>query len=477
MVLLPFGGTFGFGISKHTSQQTTTITNSITTLYDVKSSDGASSSTAVAEVEDDEKPADIVGAQFFGGNKEKEEFYDPVAEAKAGEELAVSGAFHRFLVDDAPSVAFDTATTAKLAYSLQCQINAILYKTKTDESDDADYTYSNSVRWTTPLSASSSSSASNTPLQALKDSLQFYRNQVDLAIVSGKQLNDNEFEIQWELSAVWPTFMEPRIMLVGTSKLGLDSKSKMIVSQIDQLWGSNDKNDLVSTIGSQISPRFWDWYHIGMTPAAELMPRFNTQKGLLKSYQVYEIHPRLVTNPTMLEVGDRDDRNAQFIPSHAFATIIKTMGPTRQKFVPTSPVEVRIIPGGEKGLKLKWSIPLSVQFQAQPELPLPGEDPEMLPGSEAECGYEFQPKRKVATVAYGGNPQDKDINEIRKKLYEQVVRDGLKPKLDRNGRPEFFFLQNTAKACYTEDGLGMCVYEWRPSMVKPNEVGIELELS
>jgi len=61
-------------------------------------------------------------------------------------------------------------------------------------------------------------------------------------------------------------------------------------------------------------------------------------------------------------------------------------------------------------------------------------------------------------------------------LYEQVTKDGLRPKLVE-GRPQFFFLNNDAKACFTADGgLGMAVYEWRPAFVKSNEVGIELEM-
>jgi hypothetical protein len=181
-------------------------------------------------------------------------------------------------------------------------------------------------------------------------------------------------------------------------------------------------------------------------------------------------------SPAMLEVGDRGEGNARTIPNHAFTCIIKTMGPTRQRYVPTTPVEVQVISAGGKKT-LKWTIPLAVEFQANTVLPIPGEDPEAVVGSNPTCSYELQPRRKVATMPYGGNPEDVEITDIRKKLYEKVIKDGLKPKLDETGRPVFFFLQNTVKACYTEEGLGMCVYEWRTKLAKPNEVGIELELS
>jgi hypothetical protein len=79
-----------------------------------------------------------------------------------------------------------------------------------------------------------------------------------------------------------------------------------------------------------------------------------------------------------------------------------------------------------------------------------------------EVDYEFQSKRRVATVAYGGSSQDEEVAELRKTLHQQFDKDG-------------FFLQNDAKEYYTEKGLGMGVYDWRPKFIKANEVGIELE--
>ena len=97
--------------------------------------------------------------------------------------------------------------------------------------------------------------------------------------------------------------------------------------------------------------------------------------------------------------------------------------------------------------------------------------------SQRDCRLVFQPRRRIATIPYGGDPQDEEIAAVRQKLYEQVVvRDGHKPKTDTNGRPVFFFVQNAVKACYTEEGMGMVVYEWRPQFTQPSEVGIELEL-
>jgi len=119
---------------------------------------------------------------------------------------------------------------------------------------------------------------------------------------------------------------------------------------------------------------------------------------------------------------------------------------------------------------------LAVEFATESELPIPGEDEETDATAEAGVQYVWQGERRVATLAYDGSPQDAKISDIRKQLYEQVTKDGLKPKLDESGRPIFFFWQNSVKACYTDEGLGMAVYESRPGFAKPSEVGIELEL-
>ncbi|CAJ1945488.1 unnamed protein product [Cylindrotheca closterium] len=406
-----------------------------------------------------ETPAGIVGAEFFGGNKEKDEFYVQAEEDSAA--IDTDASFNRFFVDPStPSLMFDSLLSAKLAHSLQSQINNILYEKA--NAPNVEYGFATDMIWESPMRKGRTS-----PFAELEDALDFYKN-VDLAIVSGKQLNDNTLEFQWELSVVWPALWSPRVHLVGTSVCKLDGNN-MIFQQTDKLM---DDADLVGLVSSQIKPRFWDFYHIGMTPSAECTPKLRFQRKW--GYQVYEIPPRLVTSPSMVETGTREDYNAETVPNHAFSCIIKTMGPNRQRYVPTSPVEVQIIPGDDQ-LQFKWTIPLAAEFLKNTELPLAGTDKETDLMCDPQCKYEFHQRRKIATINYGGNPQDTDIADARKRLYEKVITDGLKPKLGENGRPIFFFIQNNVKACFTSEGLGMCVYEYRSKATKPDEIGIELE--
>jgi hypothetical protein len=412
----------------------------------------------VTTVEDEEAPAGIEGSQFFGGNKEKEEFYDPDAEMEAAVEVNEFGKYDRFV----DRTAFPDATTAAIAKDVQLNINRVLF------SDDqlvgnTEYSYANNLQWETGLQVKS-----NHPLNELETALGFYR-RVDVAVISGERKSDTVFELRFEISVMWPALWEPRVLLTGTSLLTV--VNKIITKQVDRL-----DTDLLPTIQKQILPRLWDLYHIGMTPTAELSPKLNERAGgLFSGYTVAERPPRLVLQPTLLDLGSREDFNAGILPNHAFSCVIKTMGPTKQRFTPVTGVQVQLIPGNA-GLKLQWSIPIAVEYASNPVLVLPGSDHELDNRAAPACSYMLQPRRKVATVPYGGGPQDAAISDMRKKLYEQVVKDGLKPVLDSSGRPIFFFTMNSVKACYTEEGLGMAVYEWRPQFTQPNDVGIELEL-
>jgi len=466
--------------------QSRTIGNSLCLFSQVE--DTEQQTTALLEDEDDdldETPAGIGGAEFFGGNKQKEEFYDPVAELEAGKDIKLQATtYNRFSVST--DGAFDSVEVASMAQSLQRKINGVLYMDdkklsriveatqKEAQKDDLDdVTFGRSLSWETPMTVKSQD-----PMEELKAAKQFYQ-EIDLAIIGGKKISEGVVELSWELSLVWPTFWSPRVVLAGASTCTFATNTMTITKQVDRVFGADNNVSLLSLLGDQIKPRFWDWYHIGMTPSAEQVPRqVVAKKG---GVTVYKLPSQLVAAPTIVETGTRDDRHAQMVPNHAFSCIIRTMGPKRNNYVPTTPVEVQIgrnnkADNADDRLLLSWSIPLSTQFQAVNEnLKLPVEEnPEDEEGSFPTCDYEWIPPRQVATTKYGGNVQDPEISDIRKKLYEQVIKEGLKPKVDQNGKPKFFFWQNDVKACYIEDGLGMCVYEWRPKFAESNEVGIEL---
>lgn len=79
------------------------------------------STTVLKDGEDDDSPAGIGGAEFFGGNKQKEEFYDPIAEREAGKDIRLkTKSFNRFSVSI--DSAFDSAEVASIAQSLQQQL-------------------------------------------------------------------------------------------------------------------------------------------------------------------------------------------------------------------------------------------------------------------------------------------------------------------------------------------------------------------
>ena len=198
--------------------------------------------------------------------------------------------------------------------------------------------------------------------------------------------------------------------------------------------------NIVTSVGTQLTPHFWDMYHISMRPSAELMPRLHNKSGgdLLSGiglgikYNLYQIPPRLVLRPTMVDIEGREAREAEAVPNHAFTSIIRTTGRTGQRFISASPLEVSIRrkprsevyntndDDNQKVPVIEWSIPLPPEFLSYDRaLPLPSLDPSDLAKdfeSDEEyrayaptCSYVHRPLRQVATVAYGGSPQDADV--------------------------------------------------------------------
>ena len=430
----------------------------------------------------EEKGAGVVGATFFGGNKQKEELYDAIAEENANVELKRTAAYSKW--ND--PMAFPDSTAQAVAKSIQGQLNGLLY---TEESvpDFLEYTYASKVDWQSPF-------GTTTPISELEKALAFY-NRLDVAITSGKtiSISPSQVELRWEIAVVWPNFWEGRALLTGKSIVTIND-NRNIVKQVDTL----DDDDLNGRLVSQVIPRFWDIYHIGMSPSAELSPKFPLKRpGVLPSYNLYSLPPRLVYSPSLVDFGTREDAAAATVPNHAFCDFIKTMGPRRQRYVPTSPLEVVISRQQQQQpdntnnqQRLIFSMPISVELQTNPTLPYPGDDnddddddDDIDTSRRADVEkplveYKWQGARRVATMSYAGNPQDEQVVTVRKQLYEQVVlKDGLTPKLDPvSGRPQFFFWSNNVKNCYTETGLGMTVYEYRGKWAKSNEVGIELEV-
>ncbi len=425
---------------------------------------------------------EVYGAKFFGGSAQKEELFDVDAEAKAGTSISMIGTYDRF----SDVTAFPDENARDLGMKLQLAINHALYRgEKAAERQAAQSIYSTtSLQWDSCFSPKNK----NDPLKELAASIDFYR-RLDVAILSAQTISDfgdsmKQMKVLWEISVVYPNFWEPRVLLSGSSFLTVDITTMTIQKQADVL---NDpkSNDLLGTISSQYTPRFWDVYHVGMTPNAELLPKYEQSKPLFRPYELFEIPSRWVWKPTLQDkVGGRDNRLAEGLPNHAFTTAIKTTGPKSQRYVPTSPVQVNINRKNENGEsynEIEWTVYLPPEFLSacsESGLPIVDKDKEDTEiDDNVSSSYFWESRRLVATMPYGGSPQDQDVSEIRQKLFEKVTKDGFKAKMDENGRPIFFFWQNDCKACFTCDGgLGMAVYDWRPKSANSNEVGLELEL-
>jgi len=281
----------------------------------------------------------VVGAKFFGGNTIKEELYVEDEEEMALELQNVSPEketeYKRF--DD--TNAFRDELASNVGESLQSAINEILYNE--ENGSDISWKEDSLLSWDTPFPKSKKASGQS-PLKELAVSKSFY-NKLDVAILSGNTIKsegaNSIVEIRWDIGALWPNPWESRVLLTGTSTLTIredkDNNSIVLLKQVDMLDGKNPK-DVVGSLSPQLPPRFWDMYHIGMTPSAELDRRFDSplasssslstaasnkgKKGLLASYKVSYLPPRLVTEPSLVDTNGRNGRAAQTLPNHGFTT-------------------------------------------------------------------------------------------------------------------------------------------------------------
>lgn len=477
LLLMRISSSFGFTTQLHSKLGLSISSSSSSSrqLYAVKKQIRTSLLEPYSDTKKDvskEPVEDVYGAKFFGGSSIKTELIDEQIEVQADQVASLypkateeKRVYTRFM----DPKAFKDDYARILAQRMQAAVNFALYEEEVESNKKP--LYSSSVQWTTPFQKSG-----DNPIEALTNALSFYK-RVDVAIISASSTTTDQVQIRWEISLIWPNLFESRVLLTGTSDLKLDEK-EFIISQTDKVdAGGEDGQNIIKAIKPQLDARFWDLYHIGMSPSAELMPRCEVSvgTGVFSNYKLFEIPPRLVLQPTLVDAGGREAREAEIIPNHAFSSIIKTTGPKTQRYVPTNPVEVAIRRNADSKTILTWSIALPPEFISFNNELVAGDIEDEL-SENATCSYYFQPRRRVATLPFGGMPQDAEVSDVRKKLYDQVVKDGLRPKLE-NGRPQFFFLQNDAKACFTvEGGLGMSVYDWRPRFAKANEVGIELEL-
>jgi len=283
---------------------------------------------------DDETPLNPVGAQFFGGSAEKEELFDEDIEKNSANAstLVLLATFNRFDNLDA----FPDATAKSVARKLQTSLNALLHPQQDESSssegtDMEDIIYSSDFTWISPLKLSNEA---RTPFEEIAIAKDFYR-RMDISIISAKSSTSttNKIELRWMISLVWPNFWEAQVTITGTSLLTMNGFQ--ITNQEDFL----DYGDTTNAIAWQLLPRFWDMFHIGMTPSAELQPRLPVSQHKHKffsNYQIYDIPPRYVLKPSILDTGSRDMRLAQVLPSSAFSCFIVTAGKFKQRYVPIS---------------------------------------------------------------------------------------------------------------------------------------------
>eukprot|EP00588_Corethron_pennatum_P034440 CAMPEP_0194349538 /NCGR_PEP_ID=MMETSP0171-20130528/107146_1 /TAXON_ID=218684 /ORGANISM="Corethron pennatum, Strain L29A3" /LENGTH=518 /DNA_ID=CAMNT_0039117003 /DNA_START=64 /DNA_END=1620 /DNA_ORIENTATION=- len=464
-----------------------------------------------------EEETEVFGAKFFGGAAEKESLFDDEARAaeERGADLLRVRAAGRTSDGGGAAVAerqrvgverkeavyedaggyriynrfadvenFPDARSRAMGRGLQASVEYALRGAEEEEGEAVPAPpamYAAAVAWESPLRKNHAD-----PLSELAASVPFYRSTVRLAVLSCAAVGPAAYAVRWTLSGVWPNPWEGSLTFTGVSTLAVDTAGR-IVAQTDTL---DDVRDFQFSVYDQIGPKFWDIYHLLMTPPAQRLPKIPLDAPLFANYAVYEIPPHASLCATLPDPG-RNKRATQTLPMHAFAAYIRTAGNPAQSYETTGPITIAI---AKKPNIITWSVPVPPSVYRAARVPLgetevatdapgtlernayTGDSEATLDDEGRTLTYAVAPRRRVATVPFAGTPQDDAVAEVRRKLYESVVKDGkYAVKIGEDGRPLFFYRQNNAVACWTDDGLGMGVYAWIPRIVKCHEVGLELE--
>jgi hypothetical protein len=131
----------------------------------------------------------------------------------------------------------------------------------------------------------------------------------------------------------------------------------------------------VQAVASQLIPRWWDVWHLYLTPPAE-KPLYRVVKKLA-ALEVREYYPRVAVEAEVFDVRARPRTEwAWVLPEAAFTDELRLQGRAefRETYVTTSPIEVCVesvdwVPPVEAGLNLtggaalpakriRWSVPL-----------------------------------------------------------------------------------------------------------------------
>jgi len=160
-----------------------------------------------------------------------------------------------------------------------------------------------------------------------------------------------------------------------------------------------------------------------------------------------------------------------------FSCTLKTVGPLAEEYVASSGVEVGINKDVETGGNyITWELDVpSVGVTSMSGMKVGDVDVE--DDVKEATTMKVRGARRYASVRYDGEPQDDGIKDVRRRLFEGIVKDGgEKVKMGEDGRPRFFFRYKTAKTCWVEGGMGMVVWEWRARGFRGHEVCVELEM-
>lgn len=291
---------------------------------------------------------------------------------------------------------------------------------------------------------------------------------------------------KWLRSGTWPLPHRPRVRATGSWVVEADPTNPSLIRRIEEKWDS----PLLGVVIPQTIPRFWDVWHLYMTPPAE-KPLYRVLRKYSGGLELREYFPRLV-----LEAQAIDSRpNQQFtdfvgtIPPSVFTDELQLAGKSeyRETYVTTSPLEIAVEsydwtppPEAKKDTtepipskRVLWTMPMPSHLGlSTSKLPVPISEPNHEEGEKGR--HVVQGKRLVAVRTFKGTPQNEQYKNARKDLLALVKKEGLETVRTSKGRSRVWVYRNDMKLGFNLQGH-LSIAHWEQKMYTDNnEIAVEV---
>ena len=158
-----------------------------------------------------------------------------------------------------------------------------------------------------------------------------------LNIFNVTTINENKFQLEYQLSFFYPMPWRPRIIIPGTVivETSDEMNNKVLIKKVVEKWDYK----VFDIVKQQFFPRFWDIFHLFNTPSPEYPPY--KVLGQIGPVEFIEISPTLTLEIRWRGLANQPGPPLQVIPDFALFGDLKTSKIDREEFYTVLPPEVQ----------------------------------------------------------------------------------------------------------------------------------------